>query len=188
MASANRMKPTVRVALIFVACYMAVKIGVFAAGVQHEDIGSILPIFGNMLFILLAVFFGLRVAKKEDAGKPTIFLHDMKMAMQSAVTYTLLIGIFSYCYYRFIDVDFMNVKIDEFMANGEGFDAATLSPEQNPQGFTTEEIIEKERDAAAGFYNSAMQSSLTTLGTFLLGGLYSLIVVLFYRKVLTRFE
>ena len=182
------MKPTVKAALIFVAIYVAIKIVLFQSNLQHDDNWSMLGIFANMLFILLASFLGMVWHKRSEQNMESIFLSDMKIAMQGAMTYALLIGLFTYSYYSFIDTGHMDVRIDKIMTGFEDFDASTLTPEQNPTGLTTEQWIQKERDAAKDFYSPWLQSAITTLGLFVLGMIYALIITILYRRVFSKMQ
>lgn len=181
------MRPTVRVALIFAACYIAFRLAIFSQNLQHDENWSIIVIFANMLFILLAVFFGLRAQRKIDRGTETIFLHDFKNVLQSGVVYALVIGIFTFAYYSWIDKEYLAQLIERGMQGQDGFDVAKMG-EGYPQGFTNEEIIEKELAANQLLYSPSLISALTTLALFLLGTFYTIFLVILQRKVLSKLD
>ena len=179
------MKPTVKIAFFFASFYMAFKIILFTQDLQHDENWRVMLIFGNMLFILLAVFFALRHQQKVDKGKETIFLHDFKLVLQSGVVYAVILGVFTFTYYKFIDPGYMEHLVELRMEGSEEFNLEAMGPEY-PQGFTKEEIIQKELEASQMLYNPFGISALTTLGLLLMAIFYTFFLVILQRKVLSR--
>ena len=79
------MKATVRYGLIFAVLYAAVKLGIYAADLQHDTIGVLVVPLSNLLFMLLAIFLGLFAHRKSQEGAATTFVTDFKGAMQGAM-------------------------------------------------------------------------------------------------------
>ncbi len=184
------MKPTVKTALIFVAIYIAIKILIFKSDLQHDESWSMAGTYANMLFILLSSFIGLSWYKKTDKYAKSSFGADLKIAMQGALVYTILVGSFTYVYYNNIDTEFTQVKIDNYMAGMNSFEITEEDRILFPPEFTDaqikEDIIERERESAEErMFTPGSISGITTVGLFILGAIYALIVTLVYRKFFT---
>lgn len=180
------MKPTVRVALIFVALYAIIKVVILQAGLNLDERWSIMIMFVNMLLLLLATFFGLHAAKKAEGYPKGVFVGDFKNSMQAALTYSICISVFVLIFYNFIDTETFTFKIQQHVEQAQQFEMSDLPEGSNPQNKTREEIIAEMRTNAEGMFSPNRHFLLTLLATFVLSLFYSLLVTLIYRKILQR--
>ena len=181
------MKATVRYGLIFAGLYAAVKLGVFAADLQHDTIGVLIVPLSNLLFMLLAIFLGLFSHRKTLKGEETTFVTDFKGAMQSGLVYILGVGAFVVIYYKVIDANFFQDKADAWMAMVEDPDFDwSIMEEQYPQ-LTREDIVDRERQSTVKM-SLKQYLPMTVMGMLALALFYTILVVILFRRVLSRFR
>ena len=126
--------------------------------------------------LLLGIFLALNEYKTTDVGKD--FIDDLKTSLQVVGYFSIFIGIFTFLYYKYIDWEFVYDQI------ASKIDAATngeITPENNPDGLTREEIIEKERATAESFISPSSIAFATFILTVITGFTYSIILTFIIR-------
>jgi hypothetical protein len=186
------MKPTVKAALIFAAIYVAFKIVLFQSNLQNDLDFKVAAIFLNTLLLLMATFLGLIWSKKSEKNMASVFVHDIKIALQGAMVYAMFVGVFTYVYYEYIDSNYMEDRIEQYMAAAESYKVddidRNLYPEEWTDAAIKADIIEKERDASTQITTPAKLSAITLMGLFALGAFYAFVITIIYRKLFARYQ
>ncbi len=151
------------IGLLFAVAGIAVKYIVFQASLPFEY-----GIYAYFLFILFALFFGMRKAMEVEGYHG--FGRLIKNGMKVASIYAVVVSIFTYIYYRFIDASFFTARIAE----------RVLAAKE--QGMT-EEQIEIIRSESSIVFSASTQSSLTLLGFMFAGLVYSLIWGFIFARI-----
>ena len=120
------------------------------------------------LFLLLAIFFGVREYFRANVSSN--FVQLFKYGAQIGALFSLLVSVFTYIFYRFIDVFFFQEMIDERMANINNAEA-------------TAQQIENYRSNLEMVFNANTQSMVTLISFVMLGLTYSAIVSVILSKV-----
>jgi len=125
--------------------------------------------FGNPLIIMTGVFAGIRLFKKINESKTT-FLADVKSGMKVVGMYAVLMSLFAYLYYSYIDQDYLinklNSQIQTAIENG-----------------ANEAQADKHKENGDFFLSAYFMSTITLVGFIILGTFYSSIITFFVRKV-----
>lgn len=126
--------------------------------------------FFNLLVISVGTFFAVRQFKIR-AARPTKFQEDVKAGMRTAALYALLMTIFVFVYYSYIDAGFFTKMIESRLA------AARIAVEQG------QEIdLEKTREFGEFIFSPKTHSTITLFGFLVAGAIYSLLITVFMRK------
>src|SRR5690554_2615762 len=140
-----KMKPTLKIGLIFAAVWIALKLLFWQLGIFQESIHITGLI--NTLFLLLAIALGLYFQKKKEGLSNGTALTDVKNALQSGVLYTVIVSVFLYFYYDSINPEFTENRINEmsdmFYDNMQRESYVDSLKLQNPdiEELTNEDII-----------------------------------------------
>lgn len=136
---------------------------VFAAGWDYSISTQL-----YFLFLLLAIFFGIRSFFLEHPSSK--FSQLFKVGARVSAVFTLIVSAFSFVFYKFIDTTFFTGQIE------------TRLDEAKSLNYTAEQI-EKLTGNLEIVFSVATHLSVTLIGYLLLGISYSLIVALIFRKV-----
>lgn len=120
------------------------------------------------LFLLLAIFLGIREYFKGNAESN--FLKLFKYGAQIGAMFSLLVSVFTFIFYRFIDQLYFEDKINERMA---AIQTSDVLPEQ----------IENYRSNLEMVFNANTQGMVTLISFVMLGLTYSAIVSAILSKV-----
>ncbi|MFB1021651.1 MAG: DUF4199 domain-containing protein [Vicingaceae bacterium] len=148
---------------------MAMKMVIFAGNLQFTGYERIY-FFGNLFVIMIGVFLGIRLFKEMSETK-TGFIADVKAGIKVVGMYAVLMSLFVYVYYTFIDPNYFPTKIDSQMAALESSGRATGN-----------ELV-KSRETAQVILAPYFQSTITLILYLLLGAFYSSLITFFVRKV-----
>lgn len=142
-------------------------------------------VYSNILFLLVAIFFGIRQGMIENNGNTT-YLNDVKSGARTAAVFAVIIALFAYVYYSNINPEFLQAKIDERMVLVENItpqEIETLQAEGKiAQGLTKEDLINKELENTQNFYSPFFYATLSLIGYLLVGIVYSLFLGLILRN------
>jgi hypothetical protein len=184
------MKISIKIALLFAACFIVLKLAFMTFGFFSDTIG--VPGAINNLFLLLTITIGMYLTKKEKGFTEGSALEDIKTGLTGAIPYVIVVSIFLGFYYGKIDKSYVESKVemrvDNF--NRQMEDPARFKQllEQQPElvSKTREEIkyefIKSTRSALNA--NSVMIVSLLALTV--LGAFYSIAISFIYRRVLIK--
>ncbi len=182
------MKPTIKYGLIFALCWVILKLTFLQVGwnsEKHYFISACL----NILGLLLAIVFGLKKFIDTDTETESNALRDIKNAMTSAVIYSMVVALFMYIYYTWIDQSFFDYKIQEVEMQ---LKEVISDPEQlrqlkqSNQSFevmTSDEIYEKQMENPKLFFSPKFITTLSVLGMLFLSMIYSIIITIIFRKL-----
>lgn len=153
--------------MLVVSIFM--KMAIYAGNWQFTGYERIY-FFGNMFVIMIGVFLGIRLFKEISAEK-TSFMGDIKAGIKVAGMYAVLMSLFVYVYYTFIDPSYFPLKIDDQMALLE------------ESGRATGGELAQSRETAQFILAPYFQSTVTMILFLLLGTFYSSLITFFVRKV-----
>jgi hypothetical protein len=182
------MKPGVKYGLIFSAIWVIYKIVLFQLDLgQHE---LIYGVFGNLLLILLAIFFTVyEVTQKREKESPMGFLSDVKNGMQSVGVYSLVVIGFVLVQYTIIEPDYLENRVNAIMAEAEKQD---YEEEQRKNSMlkdvSRQEYLEKARKDHEAINSLKVIVPFYLIGMMFIGMLYSFIVTLLNRRVWSHFQ
>lgn len=170
--------------------YIIIRTVAFYMGVADEEYKYFVSL--NLLFIVLSISGAMYHNFRRTVG-PVQFPDEMKIAMRAVSTYAIILTVFVFVFYSWIDSGFEQRKIDVFQYELEQTDYSKVPDMENPLivlELTKEEFIEREVEKASAFLSPFAQSTLTLVGIMVAGIIYSLIMVflrlkflpLFYRK------
>ena len=125
--------------------------------------------FGNPLVMMTGIFVSIRLFKQLSKSK-TSFIADVKSGMKVAGMYSVLMALFAYLYYSYIDSDYLisklNSQIQTAIENG-----------------ATESNVIKHRENGDFFLSAYFMSTVTLVGFIILGTFYSSLITFFVREV-----
>ena len=125
--------------------------------------------FGNPLVMMTGVFMGIRLFKQLSVSK-TSFIADLKSGMKVVGIYSVLMALFAYLYYSFIDSEYLitklNSQIQTAIENG-----------------ATESNVIKHQETGEFFLSAYFMSTVTLVGFIILGTFYSSLITFFVRKI-----
>jgi hypothetical protein len=170
-------QPFIKFALLFSVFGIATKIILWQQGFLD---GS--PEYAGMnylLFLMLTCFFSLYVMRK-GLKEPTKYLHDFKYGMRSVALFALVVTLFTYVFYEYLDPEYFPNRIAERMAVAEAVDLKTVD---SPIELTKEKLIENQKRISEAIYDSANHSFISLFAFLILGGIYSSIITWLTRKI-----
>lgn len=171
-------------AILFAALYIVVRIVLFITGFEDNQYKYLVSL--NLLFIVAAIVLAM-YANYRSGKEQVLFPDEMKVAMRTVSTYAIILTIFTFVYYQYIDAGFAQRKIDVFQYELEQTDYSALPNIDNPLkvlGLSKEEFIEGETEKAASFLSPFSQATLTLVGIMVAGMVYSLALVFIRMKLL----
>lgn len=180
------MSSTAKSAVIFAACFVIFKLIFFNTGLHDNN--YVVVVFANILFVVLAMIFGLRFARKDNPEENRTYTQHVKTSMRAASLYAILISAFSYLYYSKIDQGFVQHRIEERMELARNVDFAELQ-KMNPeklQGKNREDFLQAEKENAELWFSPFFLSTLTLMGLILISLFYSLLIAWFWGKFIGR--
>lgn len=175
------MRASLKYALIFAGISIAAKIVMFSLGYLEENATTSAMVY--LFLLLVSIFISLSETKSKEQTGPTTYFMDLKSAIQNVAYFTILITLFTYIYYQFIDTDFMINKISERMSMAAEME---LSPDNNPRGYTKEEFIENEQEISEIIFSPYTHSTITLMAFTLVGIIYSTVITWLVRKNTSR--
>lgn len=159
------MKSPFSIAVWAVLASVIVKMLVFVTGNQFSDIGRY-AIFVNIFIIMIAVFWGIREHKK-NVGNQSTYLEDVKEGMKTASWFAIILSVFVYCYYNYIDTKYFAIRLQENLE---------LAESQNMD-------VEKARETGEIVLSPFFHTTMTLIGFILMGAFYSTLIAFFMRKM-----
>lgn len=154
-------------ALVTAFAVMALRIGLHLAGIRPEGMDFMLVHF---LALVTVIFFsGVRILRKPGAGS---FPELLKEGFRTAAAYALALGIFTWVFYLWIDVDHFRLRVDEMVLRG--------MLEGQP-----EEII---RPRLEKFFTPFNYATITLFSLLVVSGILSLFIAAVQHKLLRRFR
>jgi hypothetical protein len=147
-------------------------------------------VFLNMFLATFVVAFGLYLVKKK--GGESNLLLDVKNAMISGVSYTVLTSIFIYLYYGKIDTSYNERQLRKTYVQIENVLKDSTKVQQikkdNPKlrAYTKEQLFVEMKKSPEMFFSAKFTMTLTLLALMIYVTLNSLIISLVYRKLIFK--
>ena len=98
----------------------------------------------------------------------------------------LIITAFLFCYLKFINPQFLNGIKEARMASERTLDWEVVKTNPMHAEKTWEEYLEQADESAAIISSVSINLSIYFLGMFLMSVMYSILVPLFYKKIILR--
>ena len=149
---------------------------------HHFRIG----IYLNLFFILAVIILGLYVqVKKEQKFHP--FVVNFKNSLKNAGKYILIVSLFIFAYLKYINPSFLENHVKAAVEQALAVPYETI--QKNNAFFTDkteEEYITQATETSEIMGSTTTVLSFYFLGMFLIAVFYSILVPLFYKKIVLR--
>lgn len=135
----------------------------------------------NLLFIILSIVFALYY-NYQKGNEIVQFPDEMKVSMSSVGVYAILLSIFTFIFYKFIDVELIPSILDSI--------EATLPIDEDiilDRGISEEEYIQENMANAKKMISPFSLSTMMLVAVMATGLFYSLLLVFLRMKVLPLF-
>jgi len=184
------MKTSVKFGIFFALLWIIVLLCAFLAGysVDFFLISEILL----LLLLVVGIFLGLFMTKREKGYEKVNALEDFKVAMQSGIVYTIIVTGFIYVYHNQIDPSVKQSFIDQRIEalHSEYPDQASYEVLQanDPkwETFSFDDFIENQEDQTTSFIGPFFTSLFHLMVLFMFSLFYSFFVMIVIRKVILR--
>ena len=170
-------QPFIKFALLFSTLGIVTKVFLWQQGLLNEN-----PEYagmGYLLFLMLTCFFSLYYMRKE-LQESTKYVQDFKYGMRSVALFSIVVTLFTYFFYEYLDPEYFPNRIAERMAVAEAVDISTV---ESPIELTKEKLIENQKRISEAIYDSANHSFISLFAFLILGGVYSSLITWLTRKI-----
>ena len=189
------MKRTYKIGFAGASFYMIFELILVLSNLSHHNYAHIVA-FGLNSLILLAVvtITVLTEYNKIKFTNPTL-IHDIKNGIQATVIYALTIAIFIFCYYKWIDPEYPEIKKQQLMEltmnEKEMQKIANDEISNNPEfydGKSAEDLIEMQQQNISETMEPSKVFPITLFSLILLGVFFTFFVTAFNRLILSRIK
>ncbi|MBT6440224.1 MAG: DUF4199 domain-containing protein [Flavobacteriales bacterium] len=170
------LQPFIKFALLFSLLGIVTKLVLWQKGLLLDN-----PEYSGMsylLSIMMACFFSLYTIRRSHSVNSK-YINDYKYGMKSVAITALIISVFTYGFYEYIDPEYFPNRISTVIEKAEAVDPSTI---KSPIDLTKEDIIKNQTRNAKFMYNSANHSVISLFLFLLLGAIYSTFVTWLVRK------
>jgi len=171
-------------AAILAVVYVIIRIILFYSGLNDDDYKYLVSL--NLLFIVAGIALAM-YANYRSGSEKVYFPDEMKVAMRAVSHYAIILTLFTFLFYSYIDAGFGQRKMDVFRYELEQTDYSKKPDTENPLivlGLTKEEFIKREMEKVETFVSPFSQATLTLVGIIVAGLIYTLALVFLRMKVL----
>lgn len=164
------MSRSMKIALVMSAIAIGLKLGLFAMGVEQRAASKIVMAM-HLFLILGGTFFGVRgyVMDHPDAAVKD----RVKAGMRVGGIYALIISVFVFCYYQYIDTTYF----PEMIANR--IELAKSAMVENP-----DINLENVKKTGEMFFNPKVHATITLFGLVVTGVIYSVLITFFMKQMI----
>lgn len=135
----------------------------------------------NLLFIIFAIANALY--RNFLSGKERVLFPDeMKVAMSAVGIYAIIVSVFTFIFYRFIDIELIPSILDSIEASLPIDEAVLLD-----RGISQQEFIDENMANARKMISPFSMSTMMLVAVMATGLVYSLILVIARMKLLPLF-
>jgi hypothetical protein len=184
------MKITIKIGLLFASIWILVKVIYHSIIVNSTDLKPV--ILTNMFLLICAISVGLYLHKKQEGYKQGNALSDIKNGLTSGVIYTVMVSVFIFSYYSFINPEFNEHQISEIkteikkeLDRPEGLKKIKASQDAF-EVMTKEQIYKELIKGPETLYTAKSTFFITMLSLLLLSTLFSILITVIYRTILFR--
>lgn len=190
------MNRTYKIGIIAAVIYMAFEIAIVVLGYNHDENVHVIAFGLNTLILLLAVSYSIlsEFNMKLREGKGVSLLHDIKSGLRTVSTYAVIISIFIFSYYNWIDPEYSKIRSQQHLerTQHENFEAqAKLKMKAAPEmyeGKSIEDLRDTNEAAIEMILTPSFKSiiPMTLFSLTLLGMVYTFIITGLNRLVLAK--
>ena len=185
------MRPSIKVALIFVAIWFAVKMAFFKFQLFQDEKGVKILVMWNILCLLLAISIGTLIEKRKENRADSSALGDIKGAMRGGMIYTVLVSTLIYFYYAKIDPAYnerqlavAEAALSKSLNDPKQLAEIKKSPENESK--TKEEIYALGIKNQKAIFNAGSTMTMSLLGMLLLTTINAIVVTVAFRRILFK--
>ena len=176
------MNKKVSLPISFAAIWILVRLVIFNLGLNGQiKLGFLI----NILFIITLIMATLYLKVKTEK-KLEVFVVNFKNSLKNAGIYILIVIGFIFIFHQFIDPNYLSDFHEKTMEmeRARDFDKILNSPMY--KGSTKEEYLEKAENSSLLFTSKKIITTFYFLGLFMMSLVFSILVPLFYKKVVLR--
>jgi hypothetical protein len=177
------MNKKVPIPLYFAMLWILIKALLFTFNVPSQEI---LGVYVNLFFILIVIFASLHLKVKSEK-KIERYASNFKTSLKNAGKYIIVVTVFIFAYYKFINPGHLKgaeLNRVELELAKDFEKIKTKNPLYKDK--TREEWEKQVRSSAQLFSSVTLNTSIYFLGMFFISLVYSIIIPIFYRKVVLR--
>ncbi|MCI5056654.1 MAG: DUF4199 family protein [Flavobacteriales bacterium] len=169
------MKASVKYGLLGALAAFFIDILLFVFGWNEIDRVVLYTVFFNILLLLLAIFFGLRKESATVENPPGSFGLNFRIGMQANLVFTVSLALFTLVYYKYVDSDYLQKKIDKRVEQAEAYDISKHDFKDSAvEPMTQEEFVANEKAFAERIYTPFFHSTMKMVGLTVMGVVYCL--------------
>jgi len=177
------MRPAIKYACLFATVSILTKLVIFYRHLQFNSTADVVLVSSYLLFVLLSVFFGMRGEAILLKVKPS-FLINVKSGMKSAAVYALIMAVFLFIYYKFIDTEYFSKRIADNINTLKSIDISLADSTNNKLGLINRDaMIENQINTAKMVFSPFYNSTFSLLGFLITGGIYSFLIALMQKLI-----
>jgi hypothetical protein len=184
------MKITLKTAIICALLWIIVKTAYHL--IAPDSVFLTPMILSNIFGLMASVSIGLYLHKRKEGFDQGNALSDIKAAMSAGVPYALIVSVYMFLYYSYINPNFVNQlkkpMIERLMLEISTDQKLNKLKKLNPELETKSkaEIQKMGMENIEAQVNPKGTSILSLLGMTLMATIYSIIIAIIYRKILVK--
>jgi hypothetical protein len=190
------MNRTYKIGIIAALIYIVFELAIVFLGYNHNENVHVIAFGVNTLILLLAVAYSIlsEYNRKLKDGKGVSLLHDIKSGLRTVSTYAVMVSLFIFSYYNWIDPEYSKIRAQQHLerTQHENFEEqAKLKMEAAPEMYEGKSI-EDLRDTNEAAIEMVLTPSfkniipMTLFSLILLGMVYTFVITGLNRLVLAK--
>ena len=172
--------------------YIAIELGVYFTGWNHHPMKHLIAFATSSLLLLISVTFSIVMGYQSVKHTFPSFILDLKNGIQTAAIYALIVAIFSFVYYKWID-DYAQVKKQQLLEMAMDEESmkkiAKEQIENNPayyDGKSPEDLIDMQQENISANMSAGVIFPFTLFTQLLLGMIYTFLIMALNRLLLSK--
>lgn len=180
---ANKMNKKISIPVSFAMLWILSKALLFTFNFEsQEKIG----IYINLFLILIVIFASLHDKVKKEK-KLENYASNFKTSLKNAGIYIIIVTLYIFVHHKFVNPGFLKDKEMTMVEAELAKDFDTIKKNNPSFQYSDKESWEKQvRSSAQLFTSVTLNTSIYFLGLFFMSLIYSIIIPIFYRKVVLR--
>lgn len=190
------MNRTYKIGILAAIIYIVFELVIVLLGYNHDENVHVIAFGFNTFALLAAVTYSIlsEFNIQRLKGKGVSLLHDIKSGLRTVSTYAVIISVFIFSYYNWIDPDYSKIRAQQHLARTqhENFEEqAKLKMEAAPEMYEGKSI-EDLRDTNEAAIEMILTPSfkniipMTLFSLILLGMVYTFFITGLNRLVLSK--
>ena len=144
------------------------------------------------LVLLISISYSILIQFRRVKHTSPSFIFDLKNGIKTAALFTLIIAPFSYTYFKWINPEFLENKIEKAESlKGSMYKVAEEQKNINPELYynkSAEDLSEMQEDNYKDTFTPYKAFIMLLLGTIMLGIIYSFFITGLNRGLLCKLE